>query len=146
MYMSQYTVDRRRLLQLAGGASVVALAGCADNGDDGGPGTETVTVGTDGNEFDPATVDISTGTTVTFVWEESGHNIAVESQPDGSDWDGVDDTQDEGFEHEHTFETAGTYEYVCEPHAGQGMTGTITVGEGSGGGDDGGDDGGPTGY
>ncbi len=27
----------------------------------------------------------------------------------------------------HTFDTPGTYAYYCQPHLGQGMTGTVTV-------------------
>lgn len=143
--MAEYVLNRRRLLQFAGAASVVALAGCTDEDDDGNDtdenGEETVLVAPDGNVFEPSQLEISAGTTVTFVWEASGHNIEIDSQPDGSGWEGVGDLQDEGFEAEHTFDVEGTYEYFCGPHQGQGMTGEIVVGDGTDGSADDGDDG-----
>lgn len=120
--MSTHTT-RRRVLQLASTATVAAVAGCTGSGSG-----ETVAVGPGGRRvFEPDSLEISTGRPVTFVWESSGHNIAVRSQPEGASWDGVDETQEEGFEHEHTFGTEGTYEYYCRPHEGAGMTGTISV-------------------
>lgn len=134
---------------------VGVLAGCSDGGDgnggtdgdgaDGGDSTptqtpsptptptarsETVLVGPEAeNAFDPDTLEIPIGTQVTFVWESSGHSLLIESQPDASDWEGVPETQDEGFEHSHTFEASGTYDYYCEPHQAFGMEATITVTE-----------------
>ena len=117
-----------------------------DDDQNGGP-DETVAVGADGGfTFDPETLEIDPGTTVLFVWEGDHHNIVVSERPDGADWEGVEDTHDDGFEHSHTFEVEGRYEYFCEPHQGQGMEGVVLVGgvepgdEGNDGGD-GGDDG-----
>jgi plastocyanin len=105
-----------------------------DDGEDGTDGdttpTETVKVGPNTeNVFDPDSLEISTGTEVTFVWESGGHSLIVDSQPDGANWSGVGETQDSGYEHTHTFDVAGTYEYYCEPHQMFGMEGTITVTE-----------------
>lgn len=109
----------------------------ADNETDGGDETgdggdaEEVVVGPEGDfVFEPEELTISSGTTVTFVWDSDTHNIAVESQPEDADWEGHEEIENEGFEHEHTFEVPGEYEYVCEPHEAQGMTGTIIVEEG----------------
>ncbi|MFP8956832.1 plastocyanin/azurin family copper-binding protein [Natrialbaceae archaeon A-CW3] len=100
-----------------------------ENGDE--PEAETVVVGPDGDHrFDPDTLEIDPGTTVEFVWEDSGHNIAVTDQPEEGDWEGVSELADEGHTHEHTFEIDGQYEYICEPHADGGMEGVILVGDG----------------
>ena len=99
-----------------------------ENGDE--PGAETVIVGPDGDHrFDPDTLEIDPGTAVEFVWESSGHNIAVTDQPEEGGWEGVADVADDGHTHEHTFEVDGRYEYICEPHAGGGMEGVILVGD-----------------
>lgn len=104
--------------------------GTGEDGDDE-PEAETVVVAPDGeHRFDPDTLEIEPGTTVEFVWEGSGHNVTVTEQPEESDWAGVTDLGKEGDTHEHTFEVDGRYEYVCEPHAGDGMEGAVLVGEG----------------
>ncbi|WP_254840626.1 plastocyanin/azurin family copper-binding protein [Natronomonas marina] len=182
-------MERRRYLQLvaaAGGA--VSIAGCTDDGGNGGgeptdtatdtdegmdtatdtdegmdtaTATETetptetaeqtetptetaeqtatppsdpdqrVAVGANGLNFEPAGFEISVGDTVLWEWVGSGHNIAVESKPDGADWSGKAEefSYGEGTVHAHTFEVAGEYDYVCEPHQSNGMTGSFTVSE-----------------
>ncbi len=92
---------------------------------------ETVLVAPDGSlAFDPAELRVASGTTVAFVWRGSGHNIAVTNQPDDAAWAGVSEVQDAGYQHRHTFEVAGAYDYVCEPHEFAGMTGRVVVGDG----------------
>jgi plastocyanin len=79
---------------------------------------------TSGLQFDPSEVTIEPGMTVRWINASSMlHTIT----PDGhSEWSRVEmSTQDQTFE--HTFETAGTFPYFCEPHQSAGMTGTITV-------------------
>lgn len=131
----EYT--RRGALTVVGTGAAVALAGCTSGGGGTGGGTEVVAVGPDGDlVFDPGTaspLEIDTGTTVRFVWESSGHNIHVDSQPADADWQGHGPIEDEGFELEHTFEVAGEYHYWCQPHKGAGMVGDITVQSGGGG-------------
>lgn len=154
------TSRRRVLLGIASATTVGALAGCSGDGDggdgggdgdsDGGDGgdtdteeptetptptatqqTEEVLVGPDTqNVFDPDSLEVPAGTEVTFVWESGGHSLVVDSQPDGASWEGVEETQSTGYEHSHTFDVAGTYEYNCGNHASFGMEGTITVTEG----------------
>jgi plastocyanin len=79
--------------------------------------------------FDPESVEVSTGATVRWVWRGSGHNVSPRSTPDGADWSGTpgSETFDEGYTYEHTFETAGTYGYACDPHESAGMTGEVVV-------------------
>ncbi|WP_336002816.1 plastocyanin/azurin family copper-binding protein [Halorientalis halophila] len=93
-----------------------------------GQDSVTVTVGPGGNlTFDPAAVQVSPGTTVTFEWESSNHNVVVEDQPDGASWSGHESLEDSGFSFEHTFETTGTYTYYCDPHLPAGMKGVVEV-------------------
>ena len=91
----------------------------------------TVTVGGEGNggtfSFDPTAVKVGSGTTVTFEWASDTHNVVVEDQPDGAGWEGHETIENQGFSFEHTFETAGTYTYFCEPHKSMGMKGAVVV-------------------
>lgn len=146
---------QKRRFVLIGLASVLSLAGCLaddddegtdtdDDGDDGddrmatadddsdddaGNGDVTVEVGHGGGfVFDPDSIEIDVGETVQFVWEAGGHNIIVTEQPDGSNWEGVERTQSQGYSHSHTFDVEGRYEYICGPHEGQGMEGEVLVG------------------
>jgi len=94
--------------------------------------TEEVIVGPGGSlVYDPESLTIANGTTVNFVWESDNHNIVVDSQPDGANWEGTpggaSKTYDTGYEYSHTFTTNGEYAYYCQPHVGAGMEATITV-------------------
>ncbi len=126
---------------------LVGLAGCMgdsdDSDEDAGDGDApeaTVTVGADGEPvFDPDSLDVDVGATVAFSWEVGGHSLLVQEQPEDGTWEGVGSVQDSGYTHRHTFEVEGRYGYECGPHADQGMTGEILVGEAegsAGGGDD----------
>jgi len=83
--------------------------------------------------FNPSTLTIIAGDTVTFTNAGGFHNAhstggpaadafqcsvncAGNNAPDGSAWSDV-----------VTFSTAGTVTYQCDQHAGSGMTGSITV-------------------
>ena len=105
----------------------------ASGGSSGGGGpTKEVIVGPGGSlVYDPADLTIANGTTVKFVWESDNHNIVVENQPEGANWEGTaggaSKTYNTGHEYSHTFDTNGTYEYFCQPHKTAGMVGTITV-------------------
>lgn len=142
--------SRRTYLKSIGTAAVgVMLAGCSGNGDtDNGNGGNTVEM-TDDLIYDPETITVSVGDTVT--WDNVGsigHSVtAYEDQiPDDAEYfaSGDFDTEqaardaytvgDEdsgdipgGETWEHTFETAGTYEYFCIPHESAGMKGTVEV-------------------
>ena len=98
----------------------------------------TVTVGADGHNFEPDSLEVAKGETVAFVWEDGGHNVVVTVQPDEASWGGVDETQDEGYTHTHIFDVSGDYEYVCQPHEAEGMVGSIHVLDGDEPEDDGG--------
>lgn len=144
---------RRAFLATAGVAGIATITGCSGEsnadgaGDAAGTGSggasenETVLVGPDGAlRFDPEAVSVSTGTTVAFSFESSGHNVTSEpgasdecENPDGAEafasYEGDDhfEVVERGSTYEHSFETPGRFVYVCTPHAGQGMIGEVTV-------------------
>ncbi|GAB3683838.1 hypothetical protein GCM10028857_12020 [Salinarchaeum chitinilyticum] len=92
----------------------------------------TVDVGAgNGLAFGPAAIRVDPGTTVTWEWTGNGgpHNV---SAVDGSFRSG-DTTPEAGTTYERTFEEAGEFRYVCEPHQGAGMKGAVVVGGGGGG-------------
>jgi plastocyanin len=154
-------VDRRTVLRGVGGLAVVgSLAGCStdgggsggdggDGGDTGGDGGDTggggggatVVAGPNGDfVFDPESVTISTGETVTWEFASANHNVVAwpdmheeVSVPEGAGFGSVEqggdafETVAEGETYSHTFETAGEYTYVCVPHASADMIGTIVV-------------------
>ncbi|GAB7013488.1 hypothetical protein JCM18549_17590 [Halolamina salina] len=105
--------------------------GTEGGGGGGGGPTETVTVGPGGSlVFEPEELTIETGTTVQWVWDSNMHNVVPTSQPEGANWEGEGEqgtTFDAGHEYSHTFDTTGSYEYVCTPHESAGMIGTIEV-------------------
>ncbi|SEO40472.1 plastocyanin [Halogranum amylolyticum] len=116
-------------------------------GGGGGGMSKTVTVGPEGElVFDPAEVEVTPGSTITWVWESDNHNVVPSSVPEGASWKGSEGgdskTYDTGHEYSYTFETEGTYEYYCSPHESAGMTGTISVTPDAGGGGGGGGGGG----
>ena len=96
---------------------------------------QTVAVGPEFElRFAPESFEVAAGGTVRWVWESGGHNVIAAATPGGSDWSGTPEgtgrTFDEGYTYEYTFEVAGTYEYYCNPHRNNGMTGSFTVVEG----------------
>jgi plastocyanin len=75
----------------------------------------------EGGTFDPGSISIPVGTKVTWVNDSTmAHTITGSS--DGFRNSGM---LDPGASFSQTFDKAGTYSYVCDPH--QWMTGTITV-------------------
>ncbi|MFA9415079.1 plastocyanin/azurin family copper-binding protein [Natrinema sp. HArc-T2] len=144
-------IERRAFLRTAGTVIVgTALAGCSggdeQNGTDdanGDTGVTDVDVGPEGRlRFEPEEVEITTGETVRWTALSEGHNVTSHpdaspkcENPDGAEpftsYEGDDHfaimAVDETFEHEFT--VPGEYVYVCTPHAGQGMVGTVIVSE-----------------
>ena len=155
--------SRRRYVRSIGAAALgLALAGCSgDGGDgggdggsggDGGGGGGTTVDMTDDLVYDPETITVSVGDTVT--WENVGsvgHTVTAyeDNIPDGAaywasgDFDSEQAARDAyvpgdtgagdvpgGESWSHTFETAGVHEYFCIPHESAGMVGTVEVQEG----------------
>jgi halocyanin-like protein len=111
-----------------------------DVGNFGGPGstvdergsdTVTVEVGVQANGgaygFGPPAVHVDNGATVQWDWTGDGsHNVV--SNGDGP-LDSGDSVSSSGVNYEYTFEEDGIYNYVCLPHEGLQMKGSIVVGE-----------------
>ena len=101
------------------------------------PGTmPTVTVGPGTDlRFDPASITIHVGDTVRWHWGSSGHNVVSGSggmangmfcSPNDQDC-GNAPLSNSGTTYEHTFNTAGTFDYFCSAHQSFGMMGAVVV-------------------
>ncbi|WP_058367473.1 cupredoxin domain-containing protein [Haloparvum sedimenti] len=142
-------MDRRRFLAAAGAvgaAATGALSGCL--GAQGGSAAD-YDVGMTATAFAPDEVTVAVGETV--VWHNNSsrtHTVtAYEGAiPEGAEFFATGGFEDEetareawwsdrggalesGDEFSHTFEVAGTYDYVCIPHEQGGMLGTVVVEE-----------------
>ena len=117
--MSAPPRQRFRFAVLAVAALALLGAACGgDDGDDGAVDLEPGTVRVDDNFFEPEEIEVSVGDTVT--WEFVGatlHNVVGDGFKSDNKKDGT---------FEHTFNSAGTYDYVCTLHPG--MKGTVEVG------------------
>ncbi|WP_277540502.1 halocyanin domain-containing protein [Haloarcula laminariae] len=95
-----------------------------------GQDSATVEVGVEANGgpygFGPAAIHVDNGATVQWEWTGNGsHNVV--SANDGP-LDSGDAVGDAGVNYEHTFEEDGIYNYVCVPHEGLQMKGSVVVG------------------
>jgi plastocyanin len=93
----------------------------AEGGTGGGAGGGGTEVSMKDIKFDPANVTIDAGQTVTWTNDDSvGHDVT------GDDFkSGEPGAMQNGDTFEHTFDTAGTFDYVCTVHPG--MEGSVTV-------------------
>jgi len=145
-------MKRRDVLKTGGialTAGMIGLAGCSSSDAEtpeqtGGPdasGDTTIDMVTNSGSyyFDPIGLHVESGTTVTFINQEGSHSTVAYKDgvgqatttrlPDGADsWESSILTES-GATVDHTFETAGTYDYFCGPHKALGMVGRIVVGE-----------------
>ena len=117
------TTKRRRLVATAALLTAIAFGACSD--DDGGSANGSAE--DDGNAvviedfaFKPGDLKVATGTTVTFT-NKDGFAHTATAKDKSFDSGSLD--PDATFE--HTFETAGTFPFLCAIH--NSMTGTITV-------------------
>jgi len=81
-------------------------------------------VSASGTSFSPSTLTITQGDRV--IWTRAGgtHNVMFTS---GTAFDMPADPSSSWTTVQRTFDTVGTFTYVCEAHAGLGMTGSVTV-------------------
>jgi len=116
--MSKRIAARAVMLAVGAASACAALAGPA------AAANVSVTVGDGGDErFAPSTVTINQGDTVTWTWEDSGHNVESES---GQSETFVSRVQGDGTTFQHRFTQTGTFSYYCEPHEDD-MRGTVIV-------------------
>jgi plastocyanin len=109
----------------ADGSPVRFTATAAGSG--GGPAPVGIELRSDGsNRFEPASVTIPVGTTVTWTWVGGFHDVTPNGTP-GFTGSGQPVSAPHTFS--QTFNTAGTYLYFCSVHgsASAGMRGTIVV-------------------
>lgn len=116
------------------------LSACSD----GSAGNEVAMV--PGRRFDPATIAVQSGTTVTWLSKsDDAHTVTAydASLEEGGDYFSSGGFLSEaearvnlsaaliapGESYEVTFEEPGAYRYFCIPHEGDGMKGTVVVEE-----------------
>lgn len=136
---------RRSVLARVAGVGVAAVGGCTGRSDGGSERVDAdVIVGPGGRlEFSPGELQVDAGTTVTWFFESTGHNVSGRPEdseavrlPDGAEpFSSYDSGQSPlslvpaGESFEHAFDVAGTHAYVCIPHVGAGMVGRVVVEE-----------------
>jgi len=84
-----------------------------------------VTVDSTSLRFNPSEVTLQEGQAVRFVW--GGQALAHNAVSDDGLFDSGDPSRDVDYRFVFESGTAGTHQFVCEPHEGVGMIGTITV-------------------
>jgi plastocyanin len=121
-------VHNRRLLVILGAILVAGAASLfAPAPSSAGKSAVVVTMRDAPTAFIPDKVTVKVGETV--EWKNTGkviHSVTSKTVPAGAE------SFDSGFmmpgaEFSHTFKVAGTYEYLCLPHANSGMTGKVIV-------------------
>jgi plastocyanin len=105
-----------------GGGAATTEEPAGGGGDDGGGGGGGgATVSQEGIAFNPSEVSVAVGDTVTWTNNDSvGHDVTADSFSSG-DPGGMAP----GRTFEHTFDEAGTFDYVCTVHPG--MEGSVVV-------------------
>ena len=83
-------------------------------------GALEVKIAISGFKFDPATITIQVGATVTWTNQDSVDHLVA-----GDDGSWKSETMAKGATYSHTFDKAGTYTYICKIHTT--MKGTIIV-------------------
>ena len=86
------------------------------------PPTNNASVAVQDNQYSPATVNITTGTTVVWTWASGNYAQHSVTFNDGN---GSAAAKMSGT-HERTFQSAGTFTYYCDVH-GTGMAGSVVV-------------------
>ena len=75
-----------------------------------------------GTYFSPNSVTIAPGDTVIWVWAGGGHDVTFTTAGAPANCPNMG-----AGVCIRVFPTAGTYNYLCQPHAGLGMTGVVKV-------------------
>ncbi len=114
---------KKILAVLATLTTLSALTACGSGGDSGGGDAPAATVTVENMSYNPASVTISKGETVEWVFADNGlpHDV-VEDDSEMFE----SDLLTEGS-YSYTFDEAGTFTYHCTPHPM--MLGTVVVEE-----------------
>lgn len=139
------SLRRRQVLGIISGVGIAGCSGALGGGsadDSEAKARSDVIVGPEGRlTFEPAEIAISRGDSVTWYFDSPSHNVSgrpVDSSmvhlPESAEpfssyaadasSGAVMDAQETFV---HTFQVAGTYEYVCIPHQSSGMAGQVHV-------------------
>jgi plastocyanin len=86
----------------------------------------TATVDVVNNSFQPSSLTVTAGTTVTWRWAAGAVNHTVTPTPPGTEPPGSGPPSSAPDTYTHQFNTPGTYNYFCEVH-GTSMSGVIIV-------------------
>jgi plastocyanin len=109
---------RRRLL-LPVAAAALFVAGCGGSGESSEPVATTEVQMVKSYRFEPKVIEIDAGETVTWRNEDNfTHTVEVDGQEDRK--------VEQGESFSITFDTPGTYHYVCTLHS-QDMDGEVIV-------------------
>lgn len=104
---------------LAALAAILFAAGCGGAGESGEPVATTQVAMAKSYRFDPKTIEIEAGQTVTWTNEDNfTHTVQIDAREDHE----VGPGERVSIE----FDAPGTYEYVCTLHR-QDMDGTVIV-------------------
>jgi plastocyanin len=119
---------KRNIVILAGtmiGFVILGLLGCKSNSYGTNPTPSNIppnTVVMSSSSFNPATLTVAKGTTVTW---RNDDGVVHTSTSDNTGWDTGD--MQRGANRTTAFNTAGTFKYHCTYHRAMGMVGTIIV-------------------
>ena len=86
------------------------------------PPSNNTSVAVQDNQYDPGTVNITTGTTIVWTWAAGNYAQHSVTFNDGN---GSSAAKTTGT-HQRTFQSAGTFTYYCEVH-GTAMSGSVVV-------------------
>ena len=87
--------------------------------------THVVTVDSTNLRFTPSTLTVNEGDTIRFVW--GGQALPHNAVEENGVFDSGDPERELDYGHVFGYESAGTYDFFCEPHEGLGMVGSVTV-------------------
>jgi plastocyanin len=113
-------MTRGSIIRLVPWVAALALTamGCASQGSaETPPSVEGPAVAVRDYNFEPATITVEAGATVTWLWEgRAPHNVVGR---------GFESKDQSSGTFRHTFEQVGTYTYECTVHPG--MEGSVVV-------------------
>ena len=87
--------------------------------------THVVTVDSTNLRFNPSTVTLNEGDTLRFGW--GGQALPHNSVEENGVFDSGDPERAVDYGHVFDYDSAGTYNFFCEPHESVGMLGSVTV-------------------
>lgn len=85
------------------------------------------TISTSGNSFSPSRLIVELGDTVTFINTSGFHNANGTQETFPNNPEDFGNAVHSGWTYQHIFSIPGEYDFQCDPHAGMGMNGKITV-------------------